>query len=156
MSIDLTSNKCYSLKKIQQFFLIQCFVMRQEHSGKSTQTQCVSYHKVCGCSVCATMTVQGSRVWWRYFPFAHSQLPDQSRGFPLPDSFCAKGTEERKSTAFIRPRQVKTTAESLNRPFPINWGAAFFLMCRPRSHPQPTDSHLVLSTPGQQSEKYLK
>lgn len=33
-------------------------------------------------------------------------------------------------------------------------GAALSLMCEP--HPQPTALHLVLSTPGQQSEKYLK
>lgn len=39
------------------------------------------------------------------------QFPHQSRGFPFPDSFCAKGTK-RKSTAFIKPPQQKTTFES--------------------------------------------
>lgn len=164
--MDLTSVKCYPLKKKKEqlavffcFFFNSLFPVFQDHSGKSTQTQCVFYHKVCGCSVCVTMTVQGSCVRWRYFPFGYSQLPHQSRGFPLPDSFCAKGTEARKRTAFIRPRQVKTTAESHTRPFPVNWGvsgAALSLMLRPHSHSRPAASHLVLSTTGQQCEKYWK
>lgn len=48
---------------------------------------------------------------------------DQSRGFPFPDSFCAKGTDERKNATFIIPTHVKTTVGSLTRSFPINWQA---------------------------------
>lgn len=43
----------------------------------------------------------------------NGHLPHQGRGFPFPDSFCVKGTEERKSTESIIPRQVKMTMENL-------------------------------------------
>lgn len=41
-------------------------------------------------------------------PSGYIQFPHQSRGFPFPDSFCAKGTK-RKSAAFIKRPPEKTT-----------------------------------------------
>lgn len=48
----------------------------------------------------------------------------RAEDFPSRTSFCAEGTEERKSSVSVIPRrltEVKTTAESLARSFPVNW-----------------------------------
>lgn len=40
------------------------------------------------------------------------QFLHQSRGFPFPDSFCARGTKRKSAAAFIKPPRQKTTFQS--------------------------------------------